>query len=110
MLRRPAKSCLIGVAALGLLAVICAQPATAQQADLAAAWRPMFRRPEGAPPAPPDNPLAGAKITLGARLFSDVRLSGKADRSCASCHRLDQAFTDGRRRARAVSGAALRRN
>jgi cytochrome c peroxidase len=47
---------------------------------------------------------------LGARLFADTRLSGKGNRSCASCHRRERAFTDGRRRALALSGASLQRN
>ena len=65
---------------------------------------------DGPPPSPPDNPLTADKIALGARLFADARLSGKGDRSCASCHRPERAFTDGRRRALALSGAPLRRN
>ncbi len=39
-----------------------------------------------------------ALIALGARLFSDTRLSGANDRSCASCHQPQRAFTDGRAR------------
>ena len=41
---------------------------------------------------------------------ADARLSGNGKRSCASCHRPERAFTDGRRRALALSGAPLRRN
>src|SRR6185436_19871062 len=78
--------------------------------DAAAPWRPVFRRPTGSPPAPADNPMALDRIALGARLFADPRLSGSGERSCASCHRTELAFTDGRRRAKAVSGAPLRRN
>jgi cytochrome c peroxidase len=74
-----------------------------------AAWRLLFRRP-AEPPAPPDNPLTAAKVALGARLFSDPRLSGGGDRSCASCHRPERSFTDGRRRARGLTGASLARN
>jgi cytochrome c peroxidase len=73
------------------------------------AWRRLFER-GGAPPAPPDNPLTPERVALGAQLFADVRLSGNLGRSCASCHRPEKAFTDGRRRARALSGAPLRRN
>jgi cytochrome c peroxidase len=50
------------------------------------------------------------RIALGASLFADPRLSGGGDRSCASCHRPELAYTDGRRRAQARSGAPLRRN
>ena len=39
-----------------------------------------------------------ALIALGARLFYDTRLSGAQDRSCATCHQPQRAFTDGRAR------------
>ncbi|HEV7704668.1 MAG TPA: cytochrome c peroxidase, partial [Gemmatimonadaceae bacterium] len=39
-----------------------------------------------------------ALIALGARLFNDARLSGAEDRSCATCHQPQRAFTDGRAR------------
>ena len=46
-----------------------------------------------------------------ARSCSPTRASpAAAKRSCATCHRPERAFTDGRRRARALSGAPLRRN
>jgi cytochrome c peroxidase len=48
--------------------------------------------PDYAPAATP------ALIALGARLFSDTRLSGAQDRSCATCHDPRRAFTDGRAR------------
>jgi len=70
----------------------------------------MFKRPDGPPPSPPENPLTSDKIALGARLFSDVRLSGNGDRACTSCHEPARAFTDGRRRALGRSGTPLRRN
>ena len=102
----------LGIAGLLALLLIAAWPlrAVSQEADAAAAWRQMFKRPSTPPPSPADNPLTADKIALGARLFSDVRLSGGGDRSCASCHDPDRAFTDGRRRALALSGAPLRRN
>jgi cytochrome c peroxidase len=90
-------------------ALFCA-PSHAQAPDIDAAWRKVFARPAGPPPAPPHNPITPARIALGARLFADPRLSGSGRRTCATCHRPDRAFTDGRRRARALSGAALRRN
>jgi len=49
-------------------------------------------------------------VALGARLFGDPRLSGSGERSCASCHHPERAFSDGRRRARGLSGANLARN
>ncbi|WP_040679490.1 cytochrome-c peroxidase [Niabella aurantiaca] len=36
-----------------------------------------------------------AKVALGKKLFYDASLSGTGTRSCASCHRPQQAFTDG---------------
>src|SRR5690242_6204634 len=66
------------------------------------AWRQLFRRP-AEPPAPADNAMTAAKVALGARLFNDPRLSGAGQRSCASCHRPELAFTDGLRRARALT-------
>ena len=77
---------------------------------MAGPWRALFRRPTAPPPAPADNPMTPDRIALGAKLFADPRLSGSGGRSCASCHRPELAFTDGRRRAQAVSGAPLRRN
>lgn len=82
----------------------------AQATDPAAPWRALFRRPATPPPAPADNPLTPERIALGAKLLADPRLSGSGRRSCASCHRPERAFADGRRRAQALSGASLRRN
>ncbi|MBO0741322.1 MAG: c-type cytochrome [Hyphomicrobiaceae bacterium] len=95
---------------LSLLAGILPSPVTAQDPDLAGSWREIFRRPDGPPPASAENPLTPAKIALGARLFSDVRLSGNGARACASCHEPARAFTDGRRRALGLGGTPLRRN
>jgi cytochrome c peroxidase len=82
----------------------------AQDPDIIGRWRPIFKRPVGLPPAPPENPLTSDKIALGAQLFSDKRLSGNGKRACASCHQPARAFTDGRRRALSLSGTPLRRN
>jgi cytochrome c peroxidase len=48
------------------------------------------------PLVPTTNPMSAAKVELGRRLFYDKRLSGNQTFSCASCHRQDLAFTDGR--------------
>src|SRR5262245_38611322 len=107
MLPLCARWCIAGM----LLAAATGLPVLhAQGADIDERWRVMFRRPAGPPPAPPDNPLVSERLALGARLFNDTRLSGKGDRSCATCHRPELSFTDGRPRARAISGAPLRRN
>jgi len=54
--------------------------------------------PDFAPAATP------ALIALGARLFSDSRLAGAQDRSCATCHQPTRAFTDGRARPLLIGG------
>ena len=61
-------------------------------------------------PSPADNVPTPSRIALGKRLFSDVRLSGKATMSCATCHDPEQAFTDGRRFSSGVEGNVLRRH
>jgi cytochrome c peroxidase len=84
--------------------------ALAQAPDIDAAWRAAFRRPAAPPPAPPDNPTTPERVAFGAKLFADTRLSGDGRRSCATCHRPGLSFTDGRRRARGISGSAIGRN
>lgn len=51
-----------------------------------------------------------AKAALGKRLFFDVRLSGDAALSCASCHHPDKAFSDGLPLALAYPGSKGFRN
>lgn len=65
-----------------------------------------WRLPAGfpAPWVPPDNPMSEAKVALGRRLFYDSRLSGNGHFSCASCHRQELAFTDGRARSQGSTG------
>jgi cytochrome c peroxidase len=53
---------------------------------------------------PPDNPPTSARIELGRHLFYDTRLSGNGTQSCATCHRQELAFTDGRARAVGSTG------
>lgn len=51
------------------------------------------------------------KVALGRRLFYDPVLSGNGERSCASCHQPDRAFTDGQDRHLALRGGQkIRRN
>jgi cytochrome c peroxidase len=99
-----AAAAVLVLLAAGAHAARCNEPLRVENA-----WQALFRR-EPQPPAPPDNPLTPAKVALGARLFGDVRLSGDGRRSCASCHRPELAFSDGRRRAQGLNGEALRRN
>lgn len=87
------------------------KPATAGETvpPPAPVWQKIFTRPSTIP-APMSNPLTPPRIALGKLLFADKRLSGNRDRACASCHRPDRAFTDGRRRALGRSGRPLSRN
>jgi len=50
------------------------------------------------------------KIELGKKLFYDTKLSKNHDRSCASCHNPEKAFTDGLKVATDLVGSPLLRN
>ncbi|MEQ1810024.1 MAG: cytochrome-c peroxidase [Terricaulis sp.] len=67
------------------------------------AWAPAPLEPEG-------NPTTPAKVELGRRLFYDARLSRDGSMSCASCHRPEFAFTDGRATSPGVTGQHTHRN
>ncbi|MCY1078144.1 di-heme enzyme [Archangium sp. miwbw1] len=62
------------------------------------------------PAVPEDNPMSTAKVELGRYLFHDKRLSANGTQSCASCHRQEYAFTDGRTTALGSTGEHHRRN
>jgi cytochrome c peroxidase len=67
-------------------------------------------RSEWPEPISPLSPAPGARaelVALGARLFSDRRLSAGASLSCASCHRLEAGGGDGRRRGVGINGEEL---
>jgi cytochrome c peroxidase len=53
--------------------------------------------PLGLPPVPvpADNPITGAKVALGEKLFNDKRFSATGDVSCATCHDRAKGFADG---------------
>jgi len=67
------------------------------------AWVPTPLEPEG-------NLTTTAKVELGRRLFYDIRLSRDMTMSCASCHRQELAFTDGRSTSSGVTGELTARN
>jgi len=48
------------------------------------------------PLVPASNPMTVAKVELGRYLFYDTRMSVNGTQSCASCHKQELAFTDGR--------------
>ena len=62
------------------------------------------------PAAPADNPLTVEGVALGRRLFYDNALSVDNSISCASCHRQELAFTDGRAHAQGVRGGITPRS
>jgi cytochrome c peroxidase len=74
------------------------------------AWR--WDLPQGFPEprVPDDNPMSAARVELGRHLFHDTRLSGNGTQACASCHRQELAFSDGRVHAVGSTGARHRRN
>jgi len=56
------------------------------------------------PKVPVDNPMSNAKVRLGHYLFYDKRLSVNGTESCATCHRQELAFTDGKPQAVGATG------
>src|SRR6185503_489597 len=90
-------------AALG--AALTAVLALARADDATYRWNLPRGFPE--PRVPADNPMSAAKVELGARLFSDPRLSITGRYSCSSCHDPARAFTDGLARSRGATGAEL---
>lgn len=71
----------------------------------------VWRLPPGfpAPIVPAGNPMSEAKVALGCKLFSETQLSITRQYSCASCHRAELAFTDGRARAIGAKGDSMQR-
>jgi cytochrome c peroxidase len=53
--------------------------------------------------------MSAEKVALGRRLFFESRLSSTGRYSCASCHRPELAFTDGRPHAQGATGESVRR-
>ncbi|MFQ5747968.1 MAG: cytochrome-c peroxidase [Planctomycetota bacterium] len=66
----------------------------------------------GVPPAPipADNPMSPEKIELGRLLFFEGRLSRDGTVSCATCHKPELAYTDGRPAAVGIRGQKGLRN
>lgn len=93
-----------------ILLVACAAAAGTHAADAPSSAAFEWRLPPGFPrPAvPADNPMSAAKVHLGRRLFYDTRLSGTGQYACASCHRPELAFTDGRPHAVGATGESVK--
>jgi cytochrome c peroxidase len=62
------------------------------------------------PSVPADNPMSAVKVELGRYLFYEKRLSVNGETSCATCHRQEFAFTDGRKTAVGTTGQLHTRN
>jgi cytochrome c peroxidase len=94
---------------LCLIAVTAVVPADgpAEPVDAASPATPwVWDLPPGFPPpvVSAENPMTEEKVGLGRYLFYDTRLSAEGGYACASCHRQELAFTDGRARAVGPTG------
>jgi cytochrome c peroxidase len=74
-----------------------------------AALKARFKRPHTVP-FPASNPFSEAKRALGERLFKDATLAAAGNVACASCHRPELGFADGRRRSASVTAQPLARH
>ena len=54
--------------------------------------------------------MSAPKVALGRRLFFETRLSATGEYSCASCHRPELAYTDGKAHAIGATGESVRRS
>jgi cytochrome c peroxidase len=61
-------------------------------------------------PLPLTSATDPARVALGARLFQDVRLSGRNTMACATCHQLARGGADGLPQAKTADGTLSRRN
>jgi cytochrome c peroxidase len=104
---------LTGIAPVALLALLQACAAPPARVPATSEGPLPFSLPAGVDlhlPAAADVHLSAATVALGRRLFFDSRLSRDGTLSCASCHRPEFAFTDGRPVSVGISGAAGKRN
>ncbi len=72
----------------------------------------VYSEPLGLPPVPwpEDNPYSPEKAELGRLLYFDKRLSSDGTISCASCHQVDDAFTDHQAVSKGIKGQKGSRN
>lgn len=92
---------------LPLVLVIAGLPfASSQELQNTTSGQYQWELPKGFPKPriPLDNPMTAAKAQLGRHLFYDRRLSANGGESCATCHRQELAFTDGKPRAVGSTG------
>src|SRR6202034_70065 len=90
----PRSSAFIG----GSIAFTCLALILSNNSAVAAEPDYQWNLPKGFPKpyVPADNPMSAAKVELGRYLFYDTRMSVNRKQSCASCHKQELAFTDGR--------------
>jgi cytochrome c peroxidase len=89
-----------GIQRVLVLLVIIAAPLRAQTTTFE--WQ--IPKPFPRPAVPADNSMNTAKVELGRYLFYEKRMSVNGKASCASCHRQELAFTDGRAQAEGTTG------
>lgn len=91
---------------------ILALALTGCPSDLEPTKDPLYTVPKGFPEPtfPADNPVNADKIELGRKLFYDSLLSSDKTVACASCHKQELAFTDGKEVSRGVNGELGSRN
>ena len=93
-----------GIQRVILLVFVIAAPLLAQTAVFD--WQ--IPKPFPRPAIPADNPMSAAKVELGRHLFYDKRMSVNGKEACATCHRQELAFTDGRAQAEGTTGDFIR--
>src|SRR5437588_11700542 len=93
----------VAVIALG------ADPSLTVPADTLPKDLPLDAVPDGLGPrtVPKDNPLTAARVALGRKLFFDPILSADNTVACASCHKPERGFSEGK--PRGVRGQELSR-
>lgn len=90
-------------AALMLVLVACSYGYDRPKFGMSVPLAAFSTRPVLAPPRP-------AMAALGAQLFSEARLSGSGDMSCATCHQAAKGFADGKPLSDAIGGGRLVRH
>ena len=102
------KLCFLVLLAIATACVVSTVSFAAPQTAVArvGADEYQWKLPKGFPKprVPADNPMTPAKVYLGAFLFYDQRMSGNGTESCATCHRQELAFTDGKAQAAGSTG------
>jgi cytochrome c peroxidase len=107
----PRRFLLQAVAVAGLSAGVYALASSSTAgAPAGSSWRWDLPANFPKPRVPKTNPMSAAKVEVGRRLFYDTRLSGNGTQACASCHRQELAFTDGRAQAIGSTGQLHPRN